>query len=168
MKPPQYIRDRRFWGSQLLRAPDKLASRRIHMAPAATATVQDQTARDQAKGLHLPAAEHWHPVVDVSDDLIGPGGNDRAGVKFLAVRRRPGVKKAGKGERFSVPHGNSHRLFASVHLLPLVEAVGGDHAALAFKQPPKSRLLLQRFGARVDHLVSDLLILRPRRNQAPA
>jgi hypothetical protein len=59
-------------------------------------------------------------VVDVCDNLVGLGGNDRAGVKFLAVGRCPGVKQADEGIGFSVPHGNSHRLFPPVHLLPLV------------------------------------------------
>jgi hypothetical protein len=106
-------------------------------------------------------------VVDVCDNLVGPGGNDRAGVKFLAVGRCPGVKQAGEGIGFSVPHGNSHRLFPPVHLLPLVEAVGRDHASFTFKQSTKSWFLLQRFGAGVDHLVADLLVLCPRWNKAP-
>lgn len=99
--------------------------------------------------------------MDVSDDLIGPGGNDRAGVKFLAVRRRPRVKQAGKGKQFPAPHGYTHRLFSTVHLLPLEKAGRRDHTALAFKQSPKSWLLLQRFGARVDHLVADVIVLCP-------
>jgi hypothetical protein len=37
-----------------------------------------------------------------------------------------------------------------------------------FIDSPKGWLLLQRFGADVDHLVADLLVLCPRWNQAPA
>lgn len=164
MKPPQYIRGCRFLGSQPMRVPDKLASDRHHTARAATAADRHRTFPGRA--FILPPQNHRHPVVDVYDNLVRAGGNDHAGVKFLAVGRCPGVKQAGEGKGFSVPHGNSHRLFPPVHLLPLVEAVGRDYAAFTFKQLTKCWFLLQRFGSGVDHLVADLLVLCPRWNKA--
>src|SRR5206468_1906237 len=55
-------------------------------------------------------------------------------------------------------------------LLPFVVAVGQDQAAM-FAVPDEAAVggpLVKRLGARVDHLVADLQVLRPARDEAPA
>src|SRR5690606_38218508 len=52
--------------------------------------------------------------------------------------------------------------------LPFVEPVGRDQTAPAPEGSPKRRLLVRGFGTRIDQLVPNRNILRPRWHQPPA
>src|SRR5439155_20452884 len=56
----------------------------------------------------------------------------------------------------------------ALELLPLVEAVGGDNAALALERTLERVARQQLVGARVDHSVADLRVLGPERHEPPA
>ncbi len=74
-------------------------------------------------------------------------------------RRRPSSRCASAACATCAPVPTRH---------PLVEAVGGQQAAMAAIRHPERRLVGDRLAARVDHLGADRGVLRPARHEAPA
>ena len=84
----------------------------------------------------------------------------------------PDLIEAGEGEHTAVGAVDEVRLLARLpvlgHLLPLVEAVGGQQAPAPGEGLPERGLGVHRLRTRVDHAAPDRDVLRPRRHQAPA
>ncbi len=58
-------------------------------------------------------------------------------------------------------------LFSLLGRLPFVESIRANQTTSLAKSGSKRGFARNRFSARVDHLVTDLWLLGPKRNQAP-
>ncbi len=114
--------------------------------------------------IRFGADDHGHAVVNRSQELVGPRGDDRAGSDpaFFAF---PTVPDTREGERRLVFHLKIVRLRDLSVPLPLIETVCWDEAASPLKRLVERCLLFDRFSARVDEAFR---LFAPEGNQAPA
>src|SRR5215211_6120443 len=134
----------------------------------------------------LGGQDHRHAVVDRLHQVVGRGGQDGAGPQLVAVavlalavalvllvlagrRVAPGRPQPGQGQRAEVAGGDVEGLLALALalVLPLVEAVDGDDAALAGQGALPALFLAHRLGPEVDHLVGPAGVLGPAGHQPP-
>ena len=93
--------------------------------------------------------------------LIGPSGDDGAGVDLLArIFILPVLPETGKGKEVLVLGPNAVRLFLLLPCpFPLKKAAGRDQTAVPFGRCLVGRLGEDGFGPCIDHFVADPFVL---------
>jgi len=113
--------------------------------------------------------DHRHPVVQRREQRVGLRRDDRAGVEHLALRRQPALRQPGEREEAALLHADVDRLLGTTCAhLPFVETICRQQATVPPVGVAERRLLVNRFGSRIDHLRTDARILGPTGNEAPA
>ena len=117
----------------------------------------------------LRAVDDRHPIVQRTHQLVGRRCQDGTGLDLLALRIVPPLPQSGQGERSAVAWPDEVRLLSTgPDFLPFVEPGRWDEAATLLDGRAEGRLVGNCFRPRVEELVADGRIGRPRWNETPA
>src|SRR5947209_4718269 len=106
--------------------------------------------------------------MDGGHQLVRRGGDDGATAYRLSIGVFPEVPQSSEGEGLAALERDIHRGLLSVLLLPLVEAIGDDQAALRAQKAFEARFLGERLRPGIDHPCTHRLVLCPGGDQTPA
>jgi hypothetical protein len=112
--------------------------------------------------------DHRHAIVDFGAELIRRGGDDREAADPFAGRRVPVLPHTRERHDAAIGERKRIRLLSGRRLLPFVKRVDRYQAAPALERLAESRLALDPLGLGVDVGETDLDVLGPIRDQAPA
>ncbi len=121
----------------------------------------------EPKGVVLRAENYRHSIMDVRQQRVRSGGQNRASLNQTTARVFPSIPKTGKGKQGIVLHSEVEGLllFAASH--PFEKPVGRQQATAAHEGIAKGGLTRDRFRAGIDRLESNAGVRGPGRNQAP-
>src|SRR5258705_2209890 len=91
----------------------------------------------QPKIVIVRTENYGHAVVNVGQERIWSGSQDRAALDHLPLRVLPSVPETGEREQLSAVHLETIRLFRLAVFLPLIEPVRWDEAPLRLERFPK-------------------------------
>jgi hypothetical protein len=103
-----------------------------------------------------------HSIVDVGQESIWGGRQDRTALDDLSSWIGPPVPQPGESEYLPILHLEAVGLFAFPILHPLVKPVGRNQAALGLEGFRKRRCGRHGFGSRTDRPKANGRALRPR------
>lgn len=107
-----------------------------------------------------------HPVVQPLHELIGLGHDDGA-TRHSAMRACPHVTQSRQRKGRAILHADTVGNLDSTYLLPFVEAIRRDQAAMAFEGATEGGLAVHCLGPCIDGGITLVIFPGPRWNQPP-